>query len=113
MEVVADFGAHVVEDDLLEVAAEEGGAGGDHLVQYDAEREHVGGVAVGQVAQHLGTHVAGRAAPGEQHVGVVHELAQAEVHDLDLFRVLAHEHQVLGLQVPVDEPECAQTLGAL
>ena len=86
-----------------------------HLVEDRAERELVGAVVDGLAARLFGRHVPGRAHDGAglrrrrdrggKHGGVLRdrfgELREPEVEDLDV--AVLRDHQVLGLQIPVDD----------
>jgi hypothetical protein len=93
----------------------EGPLAGRHLVKDRAARELVAAEVDRAALGLLGRHVADRAhqhagarrglrrrVRREQRVGLV-QLREAEVEDLD--EVVARDHQVLGLQVAVDDPD--------
>ena len=76
-----------------------------HLVGHDAERVDVAAVVVAVPARALGRDVLGRARDLLLLAGLVHEARDAEVDDLDGVAALAalHEHDVVGLDVEVDD----------
>ena len=79
----------------------------EHLVGEDADRVEVGGRADVRRERLLGRHVGGRPhrrpRDGQRVAGtLLHDLGEPEVRDLDA--PARGHHEVLGLQVPVDDP---------
>ena len=90
----------------------EGPLAAQHLVEHGAERKDVGAMVDGQAAHLLGRHVAERPEHGAGvglHVGDAgflrrrrrDRLGETEVEDLDV--IVAPDHDVLGLQIAMDD----------
>ncbi|MEM9595057.1 MAG: hypothetical protein AAGD06_12360 [Acidobacteriota bacterium] len=95
------------------IGAVEGEAAGDHLVKHDAEGVEVGGGGdlrrpLHLLRRHVGrrTDDSGAGDPRRQGVGGAGPPGDAEVghHRPHAAAVLRHEEDVLGLEVPVDDP---------
>mmetsp|Transcript_20222 Transcript_20222/g.60416 ORF Transcript_20222/g.60416 Transcript_20222/m.60416 type:complete len:489 (-) Transcript_20222:378-1844(-) len=96
---------HLLVGGLRELRAE-GRLPGEQLVEEDAQAPPVLRLPVAQPRDHLGRQVVRRAAGG---VGLVRdELRQPHVSDLEVAPLI--EDQVLGLQVPVDDPPLVKVL---
>ena len=104
---------------FLRVAALEGELAGEHLERHDAERVDVAARIERLAADLLGTHELGRAEDdtrrgelGDRGIGAA-LLGETEVHDdraLGAAAVVRHEHDVLGLQVPVNDLQIVRVM---
>ena len=107
----------VLHEDLVVLLALEDGAAEEQVVEDDASREDIANrVALGRHVldvDDLGRDEAGRAASHEEVLLLFGVGGEAEVADGQVLGVYLPEHDVLGLEVAVDDPslrEVAQTL---
>ena len=96
--------------DLVRVLAAERQLPGRQLIGQDADGEHVGAKIERPPLDVLGRHVRRRAEqlPGHRHALLVDDLRDAEVGELD--EPVVADHDVLGLDVAMDDAELVRVL---
>ena len=89
-------------EQFLVIAAPEGQHSRDHLIHYHTYTPPVDGLAVIAILYDFRRQVFWGAAEGRRAIAICHVFfAQAKVRNLDMS--VAVKHQVLKLQVPVDD----------
>ena len=94
---------------FLGVVSFEGELARHQLSHELTETPHINGVGIASTSQNLGGDVSRSATVGER-LPTLHDLCKAEVHQLHVSPLELREHDILWLEVPVNDISFVQVL---